>query len=159
MQFYLWKKRFYIIVVNLIGVNVILMPIFILLLIASEWGMAAIFATPLVIMNAIFVLLMPSKCPTISFEENSVKCTFNKKVRREILYTDIKDYVLFLAGTYQLGTAKFIGLSRNIVPESQRDDTMYSLYSKTKDVIILEYNEKARDFIKEKCPHLEIPMD
>jgi len=165
MRFYVWKKKVHGLITGFLVINLLGLPFVILLALVlitygtSElgWqGIAAItmFLVSLSFLNIVGIAQTPNECSSVVFEDSEIKCVFLKRIRRQISYDEIKDIVLFPGGTPQLGTIQYIGISRFPVPKEMRNITMYKLYTKTKDVIVVEHHESIMELLKDKRPDI-----
>ena len=62
--------------------------------------------------------------------------------RRIIPYDEITEYGIFFDRQI-----KFIFISRMELTEFQKEEKMFQLYQKTKNVIVLEYNNEVMQFL------------
>jgi len=74
-----------------------------------------------------------------------IKCVFLKKVRRIMPYNEIKDY-----GTFWSGKEKFIYISKIKLSEFQKNAEGFQLYRKTKNVLVLEYQEAVMNLLSSR---------
>jgi hypothetical protein len=62
-------------------------------------------------------------------------------------FDEINDY-----GIFWFGRTKFIYISRIVLTDVQKNAEAFLLYRKTKDVIVLEYQEQVIDCLESRCP-------
>jgi len=151
MRYHVNKKRFFRTVGNLVILDIILVSLvvfsFMVLQLEDLNPFMLIVIIPFfVLCNLASIPLLVMQGSIVVFEEDVVKCLFRKRTRREIKYDEIKDY-----GVFWIGKIKFIYVSRMVLTEIQRNAEAFRLYSKTKDVIVLEYQIEVMDFLERKC--------
>ena len=108
-----------------------------------------LFCAVIVLLSIFSIPVLLLQGSSIVFEDNFVKCVFFKRVRRTMAYCEIKDY-----GTFWRGREKFIYISRFRLNEIQRNAEVFKLYSKTNDVLVLQYSDDVIKYIKMKCPDI-----
>lgn len=159
MKYFVWKKRFVALISNCIFLNAIFIS-FIIFLVRQEASFTVrfTFSAILIVFNILFFLMIRFEGSIIIFEDNEIKCTFLKCVRRTIPYMEIQDYGVFSCATIFQGRDKFIYISRFVLSEEQRGAEAYRLYKKTKNVLVLKYNAEALSLLRSKChdiiPHI-----
>jgi len=153
VKYIVWRKRFVSLIGNLIVVDILLISVIVFFWFhGGGFETIAPLSAILFVINVLYFVMLRFEGSVIVFEENEVRCVFLNYVRRMIPYTDIRDYGLFHCGTMFQGRERFIYISRFEMPGSQRDAEAYKLYKKTKNVLVLQYNEDAFNILKHKCP-------
>lgn len=97
----------------------------------------------LIFLNVFLFYMYRMLASLVIFEEDVVKCSFLKRTRRLIPYKDIREYGVF----WEKGK-KYIYISKAELSETERKKA-FELYKKTKNVIVLQYNDEAMDFLSE----------
>lgn len=129
--------------------NMILIGIIIFALIDSRNQKEAIYAALLFILffigNNIYVLYNLALClPSVTFEKDAVRCSFMKKTKIIIPYSEIAEYdVVWLRGYFYI----YISRTKLNMDDDQIQSEIFELYKKTKDVIVFDYHEEAIDFL------------
>lgn len=100
-------------------------------------------AVALIILNVYLFYMYRMLTSVVIFEEDAVKCSFLKRTRRLIPYKEIREYGVF----WEKGV-KYIYISTAVLSETERNKA-FELYKKTKNVIVLQYNDEAMDFLSE----------
>lgn len=78
---------------------------------------------------------------TVLFETKAISCKFIKR-KRLLPIDSINDY-----DTFWYGKTKFIYISDHKLSEAEKEG-MWKIYRQNKNIIILQYNEKAMDFLE-----------
>lgn len=153
MKFYVLKDRYIRTRGNLIILNVIFISLIIYSAIFFESvydtiTSLSILSVAILIVNLTSIHIIIMIASKVIFEELNVKCVFGSRVRRVMNYDEVKGY-----GIFWLGKSKLIFISRYVLSETQRNAEAFSLYRKTKDVIVLEYHSEVMDLLASKCPN------
>ena len=155
MKSFVWKKRFFALIGDVIFLDVIFISLIIFFILQEvSFKVSFLFSTILIILNILSFMLMRFEGSIISFEKNEIKCIFLKRVRRVMSYNEIQDYGVFSCGTIFQGKESFIYISRFKLTEEQRKMEAYRLYRKTKNVLALKYYEEALSYLRNKCPNI-----
>ena len=153
MKFFVWKKRFIALIVNIVVLDALFIALIIFFAVQRiNLEIIAILSMLIVVLNIVSIPMLRYEGSVISFEENIIKCMFLKKVRQIITYNEIEDYGVFCCGTMFQGGDRFIYISRFKLSENQKGVEAYRLYRKTKDVLVLQYHDEVFSLIKSKCP-------
>lgn len=98
----------------------------------------------LIIFNGLVFNIYQTLVSLVAFEKDAVRCSFLGRTRRLIPFKEIRDYDVFLHAD-----TKFIFMSKVKLSEVERNKKAFQLYNKTKNVIVVEYNDEVIDFLKE----------
>jgi len=157
MKYFVWKKRFIALIGDLILVNVVFIAMLIFFFVQNGgFEIFAFFGIIIVIIDVFSLPHLRFEGSVISFEDTEIKCVFLKKVRRVISYNEIKDIGIVFGRTVFQGRERFIYISRFKSPELQVNNKAFIMYRKTKDVIVVQHNDKIIDLLKNKCPDIAI---
>ena len=162
MESYVWKRRFQALLGNVIFTAVF--PISFLLIFGISFPISKdelfiflVFSSPFIITAIIVLFVIKHEGSIVIFDHDNVKCTFIKKVRRKLNYPDIQECGLFKTGTMYDGSETFIYISRYKLDKKKIKTVKaypYLLYTKTKDVIVVQYKDDIMEFLKSKCPDI-----
>lgn len=136
MKIYVWKKRHDFLLANIVIIIAIMLP---LLIFFAANEMERILFIPIATLTIIIIFFAIIKtrneCARIIFGEYDVKCVFFGWNRRILPYSEIKEIVFFIAGTPQLGTARFIGITKIEIPEHQKTTQCIGYISKQRTLL------------------------
>ena len=148
MKFMVHKKRFLTSIVNVIILDVLcilLVIFFVVFLNETKVITVTVCVVLFIILNIFAFPLFSLQGSLILFDDNMIKCVFLKKVRRIMPYNEIKDY-----GTFWSGKEKFIYISKIKLSEFQKNAEGFQLYRKTKNVLVLEYQEAVMNLLSSR---------
>jgi hypothetical protein len=103
---------------------------------------AFVFICAIIILNFTLFYLFKNLLSYVIFKDKEVRCKFMNLDRRIIPYDEITEYGIFFDRQI-----KFIFISRMELTEFQKEEKMFQLYQKTKNVIVLEYNNEVMQFL------------
>ena len=94
----------------------------------------------------------------IHFEEDIVRCVYLGRTQRKLPYDEIKTYgtfntQIFAYSKYQ----KYIFITVNDFTEKEKSrntSDLYRIFRSTKKSVVLQHNDEAFEFLKEKCPNI-----
>jgi hypothetical protein len=98
----------------------------------------------LIILDAFLLYMYLVLVSSVTFEKDAVRCSILNKTRRLIPYKEIKDY-----GIYWEKGVEFIYISKVTLSEFEKRKKAFDLYKKTKNVIIVQYDDEIVDFLRE----------
>jgi len=98
----------------------------------------------LITFNGLMFNIYKTLVSSVIFEKDAIRCSFLKRTRRLIAFKEIRDY-----GIFWERSTKFIFISKVKLSEVERNKKAFELYKKTKNVIVLEYNDEVMSFLKE----------
>ncbi|OJU14234.1 MAG: hypothetical protein BGN88_12370 [Clostridiales bacterium 43-6] len=101
-----------------------------------------IFIIVLFLLNITLFFLYKTVGSSVTFENDRVRCSFLKITIKSISYNDIKYYGVF----WEKGI-KFIYISKMELSQFQKDEKMFELYKKTKDVIVVQYHDDIMEHL------------
>lgn len=101
-----------------------------------------VFICAIIILNFTLLYLFKNLLSYVIFNDKEVRCKFVNLNRRIIPYKEITEY-----GVFYDRQIKFIFISRMELTEFQKEEKMFHLYKKTKDVIVLQYNNEVMQFL------------
>ena len=153
MKFRLWKKAFEAVITQMIVLNAMLVPLIIWFMLSDiAINYLFLFLGALLFINIRSFLYLRIVAPIISIGDDTINCIFFKKVRKSIRYSEIKEYGVFQTIMPNVEHAKFIYISRLELTEDQRKQAIpYRLYMKTEDVIVVRYDDRIMDLLKNKA--------
>ena len=109
----------------------------------AKYVMIILIFTFLTLDGTLFYLYM--QClSVVLFSNTTVECYFLKKKRRSIPYDEILEF-----GDCWIRGVKYIYITRMMLSNHQREEKLFDLYRKTRDVIVFEYQEDVMQFLKQ----------
>lgn len=147
MKFFVSKKCVISLTYITLLYNIILLIIFIIaaLKLQHQQTVATTLMTIVLVSFIVFNIIMLSVYSfwgsTVLLETKTISCGFIKR-KRLLLITSIKDY-----DTFWYGKTKFIYISDHKLSEAEKEN-IWKIYRKNRNIIILQCNEKAMNFLE-----------